>query len=160
MSLNPSNLIAARENPGRTMFANLARRVPENAIETAVVHDFVDGAVLAELRDAGIKATGMESLRRDREVPTKYLGEHCRWGFRRNWYYWVATGPGVPADKAEEFHQEWGTQCRVEGHCGCPAPLESNRGFAVGLYHIDTQEGLAAFAKLLSSIYLGEESKP
>jgi len=88
------------------------------------------------------------------EVQSAYLGSHCRWIFKRAWYYWVAEGPGIPPDKAQDFHNQWGTQVRVEGHCGCPSPLEYNQGFAIGYYHIDTQEGLNAFAKLLKSIYI------
>ena len=167
MSLNPSNSIAARANPGRTMFPNLARRKPESlasdkeAGDWGIVCAHVDHAIRKELKAAGIKSSGPHVWLRDRgEVPSGYIGEHCRWGFERAWYYWIAKGPGIPADKAEEFHKEWGTQVRVEGHCGCPSPLEYNHGFAVGRYHIDTQEGLCAFAKLLESIYIpGKDDK-
>lgn len=154
MSLNPSNKIAAETNPGKTMFPNLARS--RDATDEA--KRLVDETVHAELTAAGIKAEGPhEFLRDNREVPAAYMGSLCLWGFRRAWYYWVATGPGVPADRAEEFHKTWGTQCRVDGHCGCPSPLESKHGFAIGMYHIDTQEGLNAFAELLKSIYVEPE---
>ena len=144
MSLNPSNMIAARDNPGRTMFPNLA----------GGAHDHVDRAVMSELLCAGILIDGpFESMRRG-EVATAYFGNCCMWGFKRAWYYWVAEGPGVPADKAEEFHKTWGKQCRVSGSCACPSPLEDSHGFAIGSYHIDTQEGLTAFAELLKNIYV------
>lgn len=149
MSLNPSDMIAEAMNPGRKMFPNLAKHRED-------VDSFaeVDQQVKAELIEAGIKANGPhEFLRKRGEVPTAYLGELCRWGFARSWHYWVATGPGIPTDKVEEFHSLWGRQCRVDGHCGCPSPLEWFEGFAVGHYHIDTQEGLNAFAALLRSIH-------
>ena len=41
---------------------------------------------------------------------------------------------------------------RVEGHCGCPSPLEYNKGFAVGLYHVDTPEGLKALADTIKQV--------
>jgi len=136
-----------------TLFPNLARR--EDDTDSWPV---VDEQTRKELAAAGIKAEGPHDfLRRNREVPSGYLGTLCLWSFRRAWYYWVAEGPGVPADKAEEFHKTWGRQVRVAGHCGCPSPLEWHKGFAVGVYHIDTQDGLNAFAGLLRSIYVGEE---
>lgn len=164
MSLSPSNWMAAQANPGKTKFPNLARRRPDLETVTpaeiggwACVCGEVDAQVLKELKEAGITPEGpAEFLRTMREVPAAYVGNHCRWGFRRAWYYWVAEGPGVPADKAEEFHKVWGTQVRVDGHCGCPSPLEWHHGFAVGMYHIDTPAGLAAFASLLRSIYRGD----
>lgn len=159
MSLNPSNLIAANDNPGKTMFPNLARinRQLNSAKEIgdwAVICGEVDACVLRELASAGIKASEpFESFRKRGEVPTAHMGTFCKWGFTRAWYYWIAEGPGIPPDKAEEFHKAWGQQVRVDGHCGCPSPLEWHHGFAVGCYHIDTQEGLNAFAELLRSIY-------
>lgn len=144
---------------------NLARRKPQvettiELIDWTCVCEEVDAIALAELQQAGIKASGPhEWLRTKGEVPFAYVGDLGKWGFQRFWAYWVAEGPGVPPDKAEEFHKAWGQQVRVEGHCGCPSPLEWNRGFAVGSYHIDTQEGLNAFAELLRSIYIPTEEK-
>lgn len=151
MSLNPSNLNAAGANPSRTMLPNLARDKDCSNEEK----NKVDRIVYYELMDAGIEPQFYETLRGyQSEVPTAYRADLCMWGFRRAWYYWVAEGPGIPADKAEEFHKTWGTQCRVNGHCGCPSPLDQNHGFAIGMYHIDTLEGLKAFAELLRSIYI------
>jgi len=150
MSLNPSNRIAAEMNTGRTTFPNLARH--QGDVES---YPEVDAQVVRELDAAGVKVIGPHEWLRERgEVPVAFMGELCMWGFRRAWYYWVAEGPGVPADRAEEFHKTWGKQVRVDGHCGCPSPLEWQHGFAVGMYHIDTQEGLNAFAELLRSIYI------
>jgi len=137
----------------QTHFPNLARG--KEALEKPAVYGPIDETVLAELAAAGIKAEGLEYLRGNLgEVPTQYVGSLCLWTFKRAWYYWVAEGPGVPPAKAEPFHQTWGKQVRVAGHCGCPSPREIHRGFAVGLYHIDSQEGLNAFAELLRSIYI------
>lgn len=165
MSLNPSNLIAARANLRRAMFPNLAQRKPELTTaheigQWASVCGRVDMICLDELAQAGIghePSTMPADFLRQGEVPFGYVGSLCMWGFTHAWYYWVAEGPGIPADRAEEFHKTWGKQCRVNGHCGCPSPLEQNHGFAVGTYHIDTQDGLNAFSGLLSSIYVKEK---
>lgn len=58
----------------------------------------------------------------------------------------------VPFDGAVLFHEKWGTQARVNGSCVCPSPLEETSGLAVGLYHIDTQPALNAFAAMLKAI--------
>ncbi len=107
--------------------------------------------LIKELKDAGITTHSMP-FDLGMEVPTKIMGVCESWRFRRAWYYWVADGPGIPPQRAEEFHKKWGQEVRVSGHCGCPSPLEYYKGFAVGSYHIDTQEGLKAFANLLKSI--------
>lgn len=133
-------------------FPNLARK-----FDRGEVPEFpdVDEQVLKELGAAGIKAEHMPWMRgANSEVPSSYVGAHCCWIFRRAWYYWIATGPGVPPDRAEEFHKTWGSQVRVDGHAGGVSPLKWYNGFAVGSYHIDTQEGLNAFAQLLKSIYI------
>lgn len=154
MSLMPSSLITKQANPGKTMFPNLARHRDDTSCYAEV-----DAQVKSELEQAGIKAVGPhEWLRENKEVPAAYIGELCMWGFKRAWYYWVAEGPGIPPDKAQEFWEEWGTQVRTEGHGGCPSPLEYRQGFAVSMYHIDTLEGLVAFADLLRSIYVGGEN--
>lgn len=150
MSLNPSNLMTARANPGKVMFTNLARHRDCSQEEK----EFVDSVVLAELAHAKIPTEGpAEFLRDNREVPAAYLGSLYHWSFRRAWYYWIAEGPDIPPEQAEKLHAEFGTQCRVNGHCGCPSPLEQNHGFAVGLYHVDTQVGLNALADVILSVY-------
>jgi hypothetical protein len=156
MSLCPSNLMAKNANPGKIVFPNMARRKPVDE-ETI---SLVNAACLLELASAGIEAEGPASWLADKsEVPFHYLGNLHLWSFRRAWYYWIAKGPGIPADKAQAFHEIWGTQVRVDGHCGCPSPLEWFKGFSVGHYHIDTQEGLNAFADLLRSIYKPGDEK-
>jgi hypothetical protein len=131
---------------------NLARR--QESHKDPYVYIPVDETVASELEAAGIEAHGFEVMRgHQSEVPTKFVGIHCMWTFKRAWRYYVATGPGIPPRAAEEFYKTWGAEVRVDGHgCG-PSPREYFKGFAVGMYHIDTLAGLIAFAKLLSSIY-------
>lgn len=162
--------------PEKNVFPNLARRVPGGDVrdeidewrqaetdKLRILHE-VDKACQAELDQAGIPSQGFDCFRfasnsRYYEVPTMYRGFLAHWSFQRAWYYWVAEGPGIPPTIAEEFHKSWGTHCRVEGDCGCPTPLEENEGFAIGEYHIDTQEGLNAFAELLRSIHRPRQEK-
>ncbi len=91
------------------------------------------------------------------EVPSKVVGGLSGWHFERRWYYWVAEGPGIPPDIAERLHATHGQEVRVEGHCGCPSPREWRKGFAIGSYHVDTQEGLNALADTQRSIYDASE---
>lgn len=108
-----------------------------------------------ELRAAHIQATKM-SFVRDGEVKTHYVGslDPTGWGFQRAWYYWVATGPGIPLAEAEEFDKQWGEVVRASGDCACRGPRFWNKGFGTGNYHIDTQDGLEAFAALVRRISL------
>jgi len=135
--------MAQRANPQKKVFPNFARGegdFPE-----------VNAGVRAALEEAGCEVCDLKTRRG--EVATTLVGFAHRWTFKRAWYYYIADGPGVPPDVAEAFHQEWGTQCRVDGHCCCPSPLEWFEGFAVGAYHIDTQEGLNAFVKMLATVH-------
>jgi hypothetical protein len=130
---------------------NLARQIDRNHLH---VDPEVQDAVRAELAEAGCEVMENDILLEScGEVPTSLGGIQCRWSFRRAWRYWVAKGPGIPPDTAEAFHQTWGQEVRVDGHCGCPSPLEMFEGFAVGHYHIDTQAGLNAFVALLKSLH-------
>ena len=115
----------------------------------------LDSLIEEELTAAGIETAKMPNfyaLRR--EVPTRVIGELHGWGFQRAWYYWVAEGPGIPSDVAMKLHETHGKEVRVAGHCGCPSPLEWYHGFAVGLYHVDTPEGLKALADAIKSVYV------
>ena len=111
-----------------------------------------DEEIAAELKEAGISILQYEFLRKDHpEVFTSVRGDLHGWYFVRCWYYWSATGPGIPPKYATKLHEEFGEEIRVNGHCGCPHPNTLN-GFAIRFYHIDTQKGLNAFAKLLNQI--------
>jgi len=111
-----------------------------------------DVTIAEELRLAGIPS--FKSTRSREEVPASIFGgiDPLGWGFRRAWRYWVAQGPGLPPHIAEELHAKHGKECRVEGHCGAPSPLEWCHGFAVGSYHVDSQEALNALAKTIRSV--------
>lgn len=152
--MSPSNTISEKIS-GVKVFENLARRKSGNGQFREEDVSYVNNAIVNELTEAGITFEGpFKSMLGNSEVPYMYLGNLGLWGFKRAWYYWIAEGPGIPADKAEEFHKDYGKQCRVDGHCACPSPLEWYQGFAIGMYHIDTQIGLNAFANLLNSIWI------
>lgn len=117
--------------------------------------DGIDDILDAELRAAGIEpCPRFEGLRGriGSEIETVSCGQVGPWFFQRYWYYWVAKGPGIPPEDAERLHATHGTQCRVDGHCMHPSPLEWFKGFAVGHYHIDTAEGLKALADTIKTI--------
>ncbi len=138
--INPSNRDAG--------FPNLAREKNELTIAE------VSAVCRAELEAAEIIVHEFSWMDPRGEVPSRVIGECCRWKFERAWYYWVATGPGLPPDAAEKLHATHGQKVRVAGHCGCPSPLEWYKGFAVGDYHVDSPEGLKALADALRSVYV------
>ena len=109
----------------------------------------------AELTKAGIHTKKLPECLRETvgEVKSIIIGTLHGWSFERSWRYWVAKGPGIPPDDAETLHAGFGQEVRVDGHCGCPSPKEWFKGFAVGLYHVDTHEGLAALANTIKTIF-------
>jgi hypothetical protein len=144
-------------------FPNLAMRT--DPMPSAEVLEELDQTVEAELHAAGLVSMaanfGPQICNMFRmaagEVPTKHVGmfpdgSGIGWTFKRAWYYWVCSGPGIPPDDANKLHAIHGRQVRVDGHCGCPSPEECFKGFAVGLYHVDTPEGLAALVKTLLEV--------
>ena len=126
----------------------------------------VDAQVTTELQAAGIPLFPFPMLQTG-EVTTDVTGmigaESCAnkrlpvWEFRRAWYYWVATlrlpsAVRFTMAKAKALHATHGQEVRVDGHCGCPAPEEWWGEDGVPChYHIDTQEGLKAFAEAVLS---------
>jgi len=149
----PSNYIATMENKGRTSFPNLARghkAEPED-------HPDVDEQIKKEATEAGLIVTDYFS--REGEVPTKLFVHGYRWSFERAWYYWRAKGLGIPPEFAVPFDKVWGKQVRVDGDCACRGAEFWGEGFAIGSYHIDTQEGLNAFVQLLASIHKSRKEK-
>ena len=112
-----------------------------------------DNAIIAELKFADINYTKF-STTFSGEVPTHVIGhiDSSGWGFERAWTYWVCTGPGIPLEDAMKLHADYGQVVRVSGHCGCPTPLKWYKGFGVGLYHVDTLEGLKALADTIRQI--------
>ncbi len=129
-------------------FPNLARRHESTPEDFPEVQETIE----RELSLAGIKFKLGESRLDHGEVPYNGIGTSNRWVFSRNWYYWVAKGPGIPPTFANEFDQQWGREARAEGDAGCSGSLALNGGFATSLYHIDTQEALNAFVCLLSRV--------
>lgn len=113
-----------------------------------------DEACAAELEAAGIEPVRLpEVCRPSHEVQTIVLGQLVGWGFHRAWYYWVAEGPGIPPDEAEQLHATHGSAVRVDGHCGAPSPSEWFKGrFAVGHYHVDSRSGLRALADVIKAL--------
>lgn len=111
-----------------------------------------DSEIAAELIDAGIKAIELPNAFRYGECQTKIYGELLGWKFRRAWYYWVATGPGIPVEDAEQLHAAHGQEVRVDGHCGAPSPRETYGGLGCGLYHVDSAAGLRALANTLREV--------
>ena len=183
LSVQDSDVVIAIPRPewkrSGTDFPNLATGFPlVKEVKTFVTDDpllqeirarmeHVDAVVKAECEQAGLKVEGYECFREAcngcyNEVPTQYIGSasdlaRTAWVFHRAWRYYVAEGPGIPPQIAQMFWQDWGPEARVAGHCGCPSPYEWHNGFAVGLYHIDSQAALNAFAKLLKGISFNAE---
>jgi len=111
-----------------------------------------DDEIATELRTAGIEVLHHEFSRDQEEVRTSVRGSLHGWFFVRAWYYWTARGPGIPPKYADELHERCGKEVRVDGHCGCPSPQEWFKGFAVGQYHVDSQEGLNALADTIRKV--------
>jgi len=128
MGLFPSNI-------GENKFPNLAGRVESKEQATK------------ELNEAGIHVHNAVT---PGEVNCEVIGACGSWIFRRAWYYWVAEGPGIPSAAAKILHDKHGKEVRVEGHCGCPDPIEYCKGHPVTYYHIDTQRGLNALVETIN----------
>lgn len=113
-----------------------------------------DTEIASELEQAGINVHRLpESFRESHpEMRTVIVGGLHGWEFRRAWYYWIATGPGIPLDAAETLQASHGQEVRANGDCVCRGPLFWNNGFGTGSYHVDTQEGLNALADTLRRI--------
>lgn len=113
-----------------------------------------DAEIEAELVAAGITVERLPEVLRERmgEVKTIIVGWLHGWRFERSWRYWIAKGPGIPPIYAEDLHRSHGKEVRVDGNCTCPSPMEWLRGFAVGLYHVDSQEGLNALAQTIRRV--------
>lgn len=110
-----------------------------------------DTGLIKELTEAGIEVKYYAKMPPG-EVPANVYGELNGWTFERAWYYWIATGPAIPTTIAETLHATHGQEVRVEGHCGCPSPSEYCGDQGVSSYHVDSQKGLNALAKTISSI--------
>lgn len=114
-----------------------------------------------ELEEAGIEIFAYpESYRTSNECKLTVVGTVGPWLFTRSWYYWVAKGPGINIEQAVQLNEKYGTVVRADGYAGGIEDLWDHfKGFAVGTYHIDSQEGLNAFAALLKKIMKNAETK-
>jgi len=148
MSLNPSNGIS-EQTTGRKPFQNVADMGKDDP-------QGVDAILEDELKSAGIKITRLPEFMRESsggEPRSCIAGSLHGWSFRRAWYYWIAKGPGIPPRDAMDLHKAHGKSVRVEGHLQCPSPAEYLHGFAVGSYHVDNADGLAALAATIERIF-------
>ncbi len=120
-------------------------------------HDDTDSVLRSELEDAGIEVFEADWLRDSSgEVKTSVVGNLHGWEFKRAWYYWRCSGPGIEVEAAEILHKEHGDVVRVAGHCGCPSPREWYNGLACGHYHVDTAVGLSALVDTIRSLIYEE----
>lgn len=126
-------------------------------------HEDTDGILTEELHAAGIQtceeaeghfSDSMKAFFRKSsgEVKTSVFGILHGWQFKRNWYYWVCTGPGIPVEEAEELNNRLGEVVRVDGFAGGLDPREHFKGLACGAYHVDTPEGLKALADVIKGL--------
>lgn len=115
----------------------------------------VDSELQAELEAAEIPFERLPEIIRDSrgEVQSIVIGSLHGWAFTREWYYWRAEGPGLPPQYADALHVLFGKEARVAGHCGCPSPFEWYKGFAVGMYHVDTPRALWALSTALKACH-------
>ena len=120
----------------------------------------VDKELQSELYLAGIDYKVYDFLKDQREVKSGVIGEitpcsdmpRCGWTFRRAWTYWVAEGQGIPPTYAKKLFDSYGDTVRVEGNGCAYDPYKYNKGFAVGLYHVDSLEGLKALADTIKQV--------
>ena len=113
--------------------------------------DDCDVYIRAELLLADITAVAVG--RTTCEVPYSVIGRHRGWTFTRAWYYWVCRadpGKALPSKSAKTLSDRYHKEIWIDGHCGCPEFDETQHGPAVGLYHVDTVEGLRALAYWLT----------
>lgn len=106
-----------------------------------------------ELEQAGIPLFP-HRLMRSGEVKTDVFGwfEKRGWIIERRWKYWSAqwSPPHRPMTMAtaKRLFETHGQEVRADGDCACRPPEQWwGEDGVPHLYHIDTQEGLAAFAK-------------
>lgn len=114
-----------------------------------------------ELEEAGIEIfVQPEFFANNNECKLRTVGTLGPWLFTRRWYYWAAEGPGINIEQAVEFNNRCGKIVRAGGDSGGIEDLyQRYDGFAVGTYHIDTQDGLNEFARLLRNIMAEAKTK-
>jgi hypothetical protein len=116
-----------------------------------------DKDIRKELEEAGIEIEEADGV--NSEVPYGLRGNLGYWTFTRAWYYWIAgtrAGKGIPKKHAESFNHRWRDEVRVAGFAGGTDVKSwlSPHG-TIDSYHIDTQQGLNAFARLVRELFSG-----
>ena len=124
-------------------------------------HPDTDAILEAELRAAGISLASdgqnlSDTLRAilrqsSGEVKTSGIGYMHGWEFRRAWYYWICSGPGIELEAAERLHATHGHTVRVGGGAGDP-PGDWSHGLAINCYHVDDPAGLKALADTIKGL--------
>lgn len=92
------------------------------------------------------------------ECAAKITGHLPPFTLRRAWVYWIVSGH-VPysvacvlyADSRDRGGPYGSSAIRVDGNCTCPEPTGN-----VGLYHIDTVNGLKLFAEIVRKYGLSD----
>lgn len=107
-------------------------------------------AARAELVAAGIPVV---AFARYGECKVDVIGVLHGWVFDRRWYYWAAssaTGSEIDTAAASvvRFDDEHGASVRAHGYAGGGALSMCE---SVCTFHIDTADGLRAFAEFLNS---------
>ncbi len=120
-----------------------ATRAPNSAI---------DRLLSAELQAAGIQVVAHSNWQ-ERELFAAVGGlvADC-WTFTRSTHYWVAQGPAIPFDAAQQLYEDHGSALRIDGFEGSVSPRCWCNGFGVGLYHVETAEALQALAKCIKHV--------
>jgi hypothetical protein len=102
-----------------------------------------------ELEEADIEILNVN--RKNCEVPYTKEGRLKHYRFKRAWIYWVVEGitslriAKIIYEKTKTLSKGfYGDPIRVNGDCGCPKPKQD-----VYHYHIDTQEGLNEFVRII-----------
>jgi hypothetical protein len=113
----------------------------------------VNSFLRSELLQAGIGVTD-SIVNLCCHVQTSISGTLGPWSFLREEMYWVAEGPGMPMQAAMELQADYASTVRVGGVAGGTDPRKYFSGFSIPVYHIDTHEGLLAFANKLKEIMI------
>jgi len=110
-----------------------------------------DVYIRQELEEAGIEVEEIKKIHT--RIPSSLIGKIGAWTLWRRRVSWRASacvGDGIPKEYAEDLNDYYFEVIRVGGMSdGCEVhEYASDRG-TIGRYHIDTQEGLNAFADLV-----------
>jgi len=113
-----------------------------------------NASVLEEMEQAGIIPVIHPSRVTHSEVPTMFTGKAGNIMFKRAWYYWVISGL-IPLATAEKLYNNpiGKKDVRVQGHCGCPPPIEwaTKIDKTTGKFLVDDEEyarGLRLFVNM------------